>query len=85
MFSRMSITKSTGNYPDNIRRLRDALDKADTVVIGAGASLSTTAGFTYTGERFQRYFSNFADKYAFRNMHSDGFYPFATPEKFGAY
>ena len=85
MFSRMSITKSTGNYSDNIQRLRDALDKADAVVIGAGAGLSTAAGFTYTGERFDRYFSDFAGKYGFSDMYSGGFYPFAVQEEFWAY
>ena len=85
MFSRMSITKSTGNYSDNVSRLREALDAADAVVIGAGAGLSASAGFTYTGERFQRYFSDFADKYGIRDMYSGGFYPFAAPEEFWAY
>ena len=85
MFSRMSITKSTGNYSDNIQRLREALDKADAVVIGAGAGLSTAAGFTYTGERFDRYFSDFAGKYGFSDMYSGGFYPFPTQEEFWAY
>ena len=91
MFSRMSITKSTARSSsaltasDNLRRLREALDNADAVVIGAGAGLSTAAGFTYTGERFQRYFSDFAKKYGFRDMYSGGFYPFAAPEEFWAY
>ena len=85
MFSGMSITKSTGSCSDNIRRLREALDSADAVVIGAGAGLSTAAGFTYTGERFQRYFSDFAEKYGFSDMYSGGFYPFAAPEEFWAY
>ena len=66
-------------------QLREALDKADAVVVGAGAGLSASAGFTYTGERFQRYFSDFADKYGFRDMYSGGFYPFASPEEFWAY
>ncbi len=91
MFSRMSITKSTVRSSnalvtlDNIRRLRDALDSADAVVIGAGAGLSTSAGFVYTGERFQRYFSDFAEKYGFRDMYSGGFYPYPSPEEFWAY
>ena len=85
MFSRMSITKSTGNYSDNIRRLQGALDSADAVVIGAGSGLSTAAGLTYSGERFQRYFSDFADKYGFQDMYSAGFYPFPSPEEFWAY
>ncbi len=85
MFSRMSITRSTGNYSDNIGRLREALDKADAVVVGAGAGLSASAGFTYTGERFERYFSDFAAKYGFCDMYSGGFYPFPSPEEFWAY
>ena len=79
------ILRSTGSYSDNIRRLREALDKADAVVVGAGAGLSTSAGFVYAGERFERYFSDFAAKYGFSDMYSGGFYPFPTPEEFWAY
>ena len=85
MFSRMSITKSTGSCSDNIKRLREALDAADAVVVGAGAGLSTSAGLTYTGDRFEQYFSDFAAKYSFRDMYSGGFYPFSEPEEFWAY
>lgn len=63
---------------DGINKLRDALNKADAVVIGAG--LSTSAGFTYSGERFQKYFSDFISKYGIRDMHSGGFYPFPDME-----
>ena len=55
------------------------------MVIGAGAGLSTAAGFTYTGKRFERHFSDFARKYGIRNMYSGGFYPFPTQEEFWAY
>ncbi len=85
MFSGMLMTKSTGNTSDNIGRLQEALDTADAVVIGAGAGLSTSAGFTYSGDRFQQYFSDFAEKYGFSNMYSGGFYPFPAPEEFWAY
>lgn len=68
-----------------IARLRRALDEADAVVIGAGAGLSTAAGFTYNGERFERYFSDFAEKYGIGDMYSGGFYPFPTREEFWAY
>lgn len=54
-------------------RLRAALAGADAVVIGAGAGLSTSAGFVYTGERFEKYFSDFAAKYNFHDMYSGGF------------
>ena len=85
MSLKISITKSTGSYSDNIRRLRGALDEAEAVVVGAGAGLSTSAGFVYTGERFEKYFSDFAARYGFRDMYSGGFYPFASPEEFWAY
>ena len=85
MFSNRWITKSTGSCSDNINRLRETLNAADSVVIGAGAGLSTSAGFTYSGERFQRYFSDFADKFGFRDMYFGGFYPYSSPEEFWAY
>ena len=53
--------------------LQTALSRADTVVIGAGAGLSTSAGFVYTGERFEKYFSDFEKKYGFQDMYSGGF------------
>ena len=81
MFSRMTTTKSTGNYFAEVERLKDALAKADSVIIGAGAGLSTSAGFVYNGERFEKYFSDFAAKYGFRDMYSGGFYPYETPEE----
>lgn len=77
--------KSTETYLDSIKRLRESLDKAYAVVIGAGAGLSTSAGFVYTGERFKRYFSDFEAKYGFHDMYSGGFYPYPTPEEHWAY
>ena len=68
-----------------IERLRKALQEADAVVIGAGAGLSTSAGFVYTGERFERYFSDFGKKYGFRDMYSGGFYPYAAAEELWAF
>ena len=85
MFSRMTITRSTGNYSDNVKKLKEALAAADAVVIGAGAGLSTSAGFVYSGERFEKYFSDFARKYRFSDMYSGGFHPYSTREEFWAY
>ena len=81
MSGRISMTRSTGNYSDNIQRLKRAIDEADAVVIGAGAGLSTSAGFTYSGERFEKYFSEFREKYGFDDMYAGGFYPYETPEE----
>ena len=68
-----------------MERLKAALQDCDVVVIGAGAGLSTSAGFVYTGERFEKYFSDFAAKYGIQDMYSGGFFPFATPEEHWAY
>ena len=74
MFGRISTTKSKGSYLDNIEKLKKSLNEADAVVIGAGAGLSTSAGFTYSGERFRKYFYDFEDEYGFHDMYSGGFH-----------
>ena len=85
MFSRIWTKPSTKSCSEQIERLQAALRDCDSVVIGAGAGLSTSAGFIYTGERFEKYFSDFAAKYGIQDMYSGGFYPFATPEEHWAY
>lgn len=87
MFSKILTKKSMRDYSLNNKteKLRQAVDNADAVVIGAGAGLSTSAGFTYSGERFDRYFSDFAAKYGFKDMYSGGFYPFESLEEHWAY
>ena len=85
MFSRIWTKTSTKSCSAQIERLKAALQDCDAVVIGAGSGLSAAAGFTYTGERFEKYFSDFAAKYGIRDMYSGGFYPFATPEEHWAY
>lgn len=85
MYSKTKTMKFISEYSQQIERLKDALEKADRVVIGAGAGLSTSAGFEYGGERFKKYFSDFEEKYGFHNMYSGGFYPYKTLEEFWAY
>ena len=85
MFSRIGTERSTSGCSEQIERLQAALHDCDAVVIGAGAGLSTAAGFTYDGERFEKYFSDFERKYGFRDMYTGGFYPFASPEEYWAY
>lgn len=69
----------------SIERLAAALKEADAVIIGAGSGLSTAAGFTYSGERFEQYFSDFRARYGFTDMYSGGFYPFPKEEIFWAF
>lgn len=69
----------------DIETLRQKINEADAVVIGAGAGLSTAAGYTYKGERFTHYFSDFAEKYGFEDMYTGGFHPYDTLEEHWAY
>lgn len=85
MFSRRWTKISTTSCLDSVEELKKALDEADAVVIGAGAGLSTSAGFVYDGERWERYFSDFREKYGLRDMYSGGFYPYQTLEEHWAY
>lgn len=73
------------DYSTQIDKLKTALANADAVVIGAGAGLSTSAGFSYSGERFLKYFDDFHAKYGITDMYSGGFYPYKTPEEFWAW
>ena len=65
--------------------LKTALADSDTVLIGAGAGLSASAGFTYSGGRFEKYFSDFRQKFGITDMYSGGFYPFPTHEEYWAW
>ena len=85
MFSKKMTKKSTNACSAQINRLKEKMEKADAVIIGTGAGLSTSAGFTYSGERFNRYFSDFTAKYGFSDMYSGGFYPFETLNEHWAY
>ncbi len=70
---------------EKTERLKELLWQADAVLAGAGAGLSTSAGFTYSGERFRMYFLDFEKKYGFHDMYSGGFYPYASLEEYWAY
>lgn len=86
MFLVSRMKQSTNDsFAQQIDRLGAALQDADAVLIGAGAGLSTAAGLTYSGERFQKHFADFAAKYGIRDMYSGGFYPFSSPEEHWAW
>lgn len=74
------------DFAENVKKLKVALSEADAVVIGAGAGLSTSAGFIYSGERFEKYFSDFSRKYGFTDMYTGGFHVLGMePEIMWAY
>jgi NAD-dependent SIR2 family protein deacetylase len=78
---RGGLRTGSGSREENLRRLQRELDTAEAVVVGAGSGLSTAAGYTYDGERFDRWFWDFAEKYRFRDMYSGGFTAFDSPEE----
>ena len=91
MYSKTATTKSISSYWDNtqvrrsVEKVKKKIENADAVVIGAGAGLSTSAGFTYSGKRFEDNFADFIEKYGFKDMYSAGFYPYKTLEEHWAY
>lgn len=74
------VSRGTGTRQENLERLKKEIREADAIVIGAGAGLSTAAGLTYSGERFEKYFFDFASSFGIRDMYSGGFYPFPDDE-----
>lgn len=77
--------KFTDDFSDRIERTKALIAGAEAVVIGAGAGLSTAAGYEYSGARFRENFADFGAKYGFSDMYSGGFYPYAAPEEYWAY
>lgn len=70
---------------EEITKFHEILDSAECVVVGDGAGLSASAGFSYSGGRFRKYFSDFEAKYHFHDMYSGGFADFPSLEENWAY
>lgn len=85
MFLSRRIMTSTGSYWDSIQKLKREFDSSDAILIGAGAGMSASAGLTYSGARFMKYFSDFHKKYGINDIYSGGFYPFETLEEYWAW
>ena len=77
---RGGLTEGNLSRDEAISRLKTEIETAEAIVIGAGAGLSTAAGLTYSGERFEKYFGDFAERFGIRDMYSGGFYPFPDAE-----
>lgn len=85
MYSKTATIQSINTCWDHMETVKKKIENADAVVIGAGAGLSASAGFTYSGKRFEDNFPDFIEKYGFRDMYSAGFYPYKTLEEHWAY
>ena len=86
-FNRNTIQHPVENIPyeEQVHKLKEKMQNAEAIVLGAGSGLSTAAGLTYSGERFQKYFFDFAKKYPIQDIYSGGFFPFESPEEFWAW
>ena len=73
------------DFSEKIRKLRNELESSDVIVIGIGAGMSASSGFSYSGERFEKTFGDFHAKYGITDMYSGGFYPFPSPEEYWAW
>ncbi len=85
MFSNKKNKNIKEDNLTEVKKLKQLIVNADAIVIGAGAGLSTSAGLHYSGERFDKYFSDYANKYGFKDMYSAAFYPHTSLEEFWAY
>ncbi len=85
MFGKIQTMKYTDSYCSQMKQLEEKINTADAILIGAGAGMSASAGYTYSGERFEHNFSDFIKKYGFKDMYTAGFYPYETLEEHWAY
>ena len=76
---------STASYSERVDFLRQAIRKADHIIIGAGSGLSTAAGIDYAGEEFRREFAPWIERYGFTDLYTSSFHPFETQEEYWAY
>lgn len=81
----MTTDASTTDCWRQAARLKEEIEKADALLIGAGAGMSAAAGLTYSGERFDKYFADFHAKYGIEDMYSGGFYPYSSLEEYWAW
>lgn len=85
MFLKKMMKKSIDPYFANLEKARLAILNADAVLVGIGAGMSESAGLTYSGHRFERYFSDFKEKYGIEDMYSGGFFDFPSREEYWAW
>ena len=74
-------TAKNKDMNEELIKIRKIINEADAIVIGAGSGLSTSAGFSYSGDRLDKYFHDFVDKYGFSDMYSGGFFLFPSEEE----
>ena len=79
----LNLIKIMASYDKkDLEKLVSYISKSKAIIIGAGAGLSTSAGFYTSGERFQKYFFDFQKKYHLKDMYSGSFYPYSDKSEY---
>lgn len=68
-----------------LNKIKDYINNADAIVLGAGSGLSTASGYIYSGKRFMDNFKYMYDLYGYKDMYSAGFHNFKTKEEYFGY
>lgn len=78
---------STWNYNthSDSETLASLIKDADAVVVGVGAGMSASDGFTYVGDRFKKNFPDFIEKYGWFDMLQASLFDFPTTEEYWAF
>lgn len=85
MCSNRKMKTSTENCLQQIEKAAEWIKEADCIIIGAGAGLSASAGFEYSGKRFEKYIKDLENAYGYQDMYSGGFYPYPSWEAYWAF
>ena len=70
---------------DYSSKILEKIEDSNAILVGIGAGMSSSAGFAYSGERFEKYFSDFKEKYGISDMYEGGFYAFSSLEEYWAW
>lgn len=82
----MCLEKKMREYTkDYLTKILEKIENSVAILVGIGAGMSTSAGFEYSGERFEKYFSDFKEKYGINDIYEGGFYPFSSLEEYWAW
>lgn len=70
---------------DKISLIKEKIDEADLIVIGAGSGLSEASGIHYSGNKFKIDFKDYINKYGIKDLYTAGFYPYKNKEEYWGY
>ena len=83
MFLKRQISTFTGNYWEQTEKLKQEIEKRRCHCDPEPEpDFPLRQGCPYSGERFEKNFADFHEKYGIQDMYSGGFYPYDTLEEY---